>query len=147
VVESCIVRINSGADEFDDSYYVDLDELAEGSAAGIIQGPNDEAFVMVYAGDPITTENVNAVPKGSYWEFYSVTLGDEENTFAKVDGIDLQSGYGMGFTLEVDGTDVPYVISVKDDFSEGAYWNASDASELELGLTVPGWPGSALKLR
>jgi hypothetical protein len=146
-VESCIVRINSGADEFDDGYYVDLDELAEASAAGVIQGPNDEAFVMVYAGDPITAENVNAVPKGSYWELHSVTLGDEEDTFTKVDGIGLQSGYGMGFTLEVDGTGVPYVISVKDDFSEGAYWNASDASELELGLTVPGWPGSALKLR
>lgn len=145
--ESCIIRILSGADDFDGSYYVNLDELAGRSAGGIMQGPGDEAFVLVHAGEPLTLDTFADAQKRTEWEVYRITLGDEAATFSKVDGIGLQSGYGLAFSTVVEGEQVPFVVSVKDDFSAGAYWNATNSDTLEQWLSLPGWPGSALKLR
>ena len=92
-------------------------------------------------------DNFDDAQTRTSWRVHSLTLGNEAATFAEVDGIGLQSGYGLGFSTIVGGADVPFVISVKDDFSAGAYWKASDSSSFEMGLALPGWPGNALRLR
>jgi hypothetical protein len=47
----------------------------------------------------------------------------------------------------VDGENTPFIITVNGDFSEGAYYNASDANAFEKALTVPGSPGPAIRIR
>lgn len=145
---SCIIRILAGDTDFDPNYYVDLSELAEGHAGGIVQGPGDEAFVLVYAGPELTLDNYAAAQRESHWEYYAITLGSERDTFRKVENVSATAGYGLAFTLELEpGKPTPYVIAVDGAFGEGTYYDVSDADHFEAGLTLPGFPGNALVLR
>lgn len=147
VAESCIIRFNAGAEEFDQDYYVALDELAGGHAGGIMKGAGDEAFVLKYAGPEYNLDNYAKAHTGANWEIHRLTLGDEAATFEEVPDVELQSGYGLAFTTLVDGESVPYVIAVKGDFSEGAYFDVSEPGRFERALTIPGFPGKAILVR
>jgi hypothetical protein len=147
VAESCIIRFKAGANDFDLDYYVGLDELAGGHAGGIMRGAGDQAFVLKYAGPAFTLDNYARAHTLGQWEVHSLTLGDEAATFGQVAEVGLQSGYGLAFTTEVDGKDVPYVIAVEGDFSEGAYYDVSTPGKFERALTVPGFPAKAILVR
>jgi hypothetical protein len=147
VAESCIIRVKSGASEFDADYYVGLDALVGGHAGGIMQGAGDEAFILKYQGPAFTLDNYAKAPVAASWEIQRLTLGDEEATVAPVEGVPLQSGYGLAFTTRVDDKAVPYVITVQGDFTEGVYYDVSRPGGFEKGLTVPGFPGKAILVR
>ena len=147
VAESCIIRFNAGANDFDPDYYVGLDALANGHAGGIMQGAGDEAFVLKYAGPEYTLDNYARAHTKGQWEIHRVTLGNEAETFTKVENVELQSGYGLAFSTVVAGKTVPYVIAVEGDFSEGAYYDVSEPGKFERALTVPGFPGKAILVR
>jgi hypothetical protein len=147
VAESCIIRFKAGADDFDSDYYVGLDELAGGHAGGIMRGAGDQAFVLKYAGPAFTIDNYARAHTLGQWEVHSLTLGNEAATFEKVADVGLQSGYGLAFTTEIDGKDVPFVIAVEGDFSEGAYYDVSTPGKFERALTVPGFPAKAILVR
>lgn len=147
VAESCIIRFKAGADDFDPDYYVALDELTGGNAGGIMQGAGDQAFILKYGGPELTLDNYARAPRGPNWEIHSLTLGEEEATLEKVPGVELQSGYGLAFTTQVNGEDIPYVIAVEGDFSQGAYYDVSTPGRLEKALTVPGFPGKAIRVK
>jgi hypothetical protein len=147
VAESCIIRINSGESEFDQDYYVGLDDLVAGSAGGLMQGAGDEAFILKHAGPALTIDNAGSAAKRSEWEIHRLTLGDEQETLEKVPGVELQSAYGLAFTTRVAGKNTPYVITVKGDFSEGAYFDVSQPGEFTQALTVPGFPAKAILVK
>lgn len=147
VAESCIIRFNAGADDFDPDYYVGLDALANGHAGGIMQGAGDEAFVLKYAGPEYTLDNYGKAHTKGQWEIHRITLGDEAETFEKVPDVELQSGYGLAFSTVVAGKTFPYVIAVEGDFSEGAYYDVSEPGKFERALTIPGFPGKAILVR
>lgn len=145
--ESCIIRINSGENEFDQSYYVDVDALAGGPAGGIMQGGGDEAFILKYAGPKLGVDNAGSAAKRSEWEIHRLTLGKEEATLEKVPGLELQSAYALAFSTRVAGKDAPHVITVNGDFSEGSYFDVSRPGEFRQALSVPGFPGKAILVK
>jgi hypothetical protein len=147
VAESCIIRINSGQNEFDQDYYVSLDDLVGGSAGGIMQGAGDEAFILKHAGPALTIDNAGSAAKRSEWEIHRLTLGSEEATLEQVPDIELQSAYALAFTTRVAGKNTPYVITVKGDFSEGTYFDVSQPGEFRQALAVPGFPGKAILVK
>lgn len=83
--DSCIVRILRGERSFDQEYYVNLDELLDGIGTTLLDGPGDRAYVMKYAGDPISVDNWDEVVSGATWELWAITLGNEANELTRVD--------------------------------------------------------------
>lgn len=145
---ACILRIRNGAKAFDPDYFVDMTELAGGPAAVLMQGPGDTAYILVYAGDPLTEENYFRAHRSDVWELHAITLGDAApQGTTKVEGLPLQSGYGSAFLADIGGEQVPYVISVDGAFEDGAYFDASNPSSFTRALDVPGFPGRAIRLR
>jgi hypothetical protein len=144
---SCLIRIQSGADEFDPDYYVDLNEMSGGFSAGIMQGPGDQAYILTYDGPALTASDYFRAPRAEAWAIHSITLGDEADTYVRVPNMPLVSGYAFGFATVVDGEKTPFVITGKGDFSEGTYYDASDASGFEEALTLPGTAGPAIRVR
>lgn len=145
--KSCILRINKGESEFDPDYFVDLSELSDGFAGGMMQGADGQAFVLKWEGGELDEENYGTATRAEEWEVYSLTLGDEEATFAKVPNIGKVAGYGEGFTVNIRGEEIPILVAVKGDFSEGSYWDISNPGNPEKALTISGWPGKAVKIR
>jgi hypothetical protein len=144
---SCLLRVKSGANEFDPDYYVDLNETSGGFTGGLMQGRGDTAYVLTYAGPALTTTNYFRAPRADAWAIHSITLGNEAESYAAVPNMPLISGYGFAFSTRVAGEQTPFVITVKGDFSEGSYYDSSDPLGFERSLTLPGSPGAALRIR
>lgn len=83
--DSCMLRINRGERDFDASYYVDMDALLGGVGTTLLQGPGDQAYIMKYAGAPLSEAEWDDVRYGAEWELYAITLGNEGNSLSKVD--------------------------------------------------------------
>lgn len=145
--ESCLLRIQAGADEFDADYYVDLNELSDGYTGGIMQGSGDNAYVLTYAGETPTLDNYVRLARGGNWEIHSIVLGNEQATYERVPELELFSGYGLAFRTRVDGEDVPFIIAVEGDLSAGAYYDVSDPTDFKAALKFQGFPGHAVRVR
>jgi hypothetical protein len=144
---SCLLRVKSGANEFDPDFYVDLNQTSGGFTGGIMQGPGDTAYVLTYAGPALTTSNYFRATRADAWAIHSIELGAESETYAAVPDMPLISGYGFAFATRVAGEPTPFVITVNGDFSEGSYYDSSDPLGFEKALTLPGSPGAAIRIR
>lgn len=144
---SCIIRVRSGDDAFDPDYYVDLDAMSGGFTGGIMQGPGDEAYVLTYDGPALTTSNYFRATRSDAWAIHRISLGNEAESYERVPDMPLVSGYGLAFATEVGGARIPFIIGVNGDLSEGAYYDASDSGHFEKALTLPGFPGPAIRIR
>lgn len=147
VAESCVIRINAGAEEFDEDYYVDLSSLVDGQAGGIMQGAEDEAFILRYVGAPLTLDNYATAHRRADWEVTRLTLGDEEETLEPVEGLEPQSAYGLAFTTRVQGRSTPFIITVAGDLAAGSYHDVSVPGESTEALALPGFPGKAILVK
>lgn len=146
--ESCVLRIEKGASEFDEDYYVDLTEVSGGGVVGgLLQGPGDTAYVYSYSGAPITAENFRGALRGEDWELHAIELGDTETSFTKVEGLGKYAPYGDSFTTAFDGAATPFVTMVDANFSSGQYFDMSEGTSAVGALTFPGFPGHATALR
>jgi hypothetical protein len=147
VAETCIIRINSGAAEFDEDYYVGMDALVDGQAGGIMQGAGDEAFILQYVGAPLTLDNYASARRRADWAVTRLTLGDESATLTKVEGLEPQSAYGLAFTTTVAGRSTPFIITVAGDLAAGQYHDVSVPGERSEALSLPGFPGKAILVK
>jgi hypothetical protein len=146
--DSCILRINKGAAEFDEDYYVDLTEISGGGiVGGLLQGPGDTAYVYAYAGPTITPENFRGALRGEEWELHAIELGDEETSFTKVKGLGKYAPYGDSFTTTFEGAATPFVTMVDANFASGRYFDMSKGTTAVGALGFPGFPGHATALR
>lgn len=144
---SCILRINTGENQFDPNYFVDLGQLSGGVAGGLLQGIDDHAYLFHYSGGPITSDGLTPTLRGDDWSLYSLKLGDEANTYARVQGLgDSFTAYGTSFTTVVNGIRTPYVVAVEADFSGGQYYDVSSPLSAVQGLSFPGFPGEAIAI-
>lgn len=144
---SCIIRIKAGESEFDPEYYVDLADVAGAPTGGIMQGAGDEAFVLKYAGEPLTLDNSARAHTRADWEVNRLTLGDEAASIEPVDGIALQSAYGLAFSTPVSGKTTPFIITVAGDLAAGQYHDVSVEGERTGALELPGFPGAAILVK
>ncbi|RYZ03051.1 MAG: hypothetical protein EOO73_29475 [Myxococcales bacterium] len=144
---SCIIRIKASESEFDADYYVDLSEVTGAPAGGLMQGPGNEAFVLKYAGEALTLDNSAKAHTRAAWEVNRLTLGEEEATVEAVEGIELQSAYGLAFSASVGGEDKPFIITVSGDLAAGQYHDVSVPGERTGALELPGFPGAAILVK
>lgn len=142
----CLLRIRRGESRFDPDYFVNLSELSGGVVGGLLQGADDHAYVFRYAGEPITADNWQASLRGDDWKVYSLQLGNEEDTFGPVDGLESFTAYGDSFSTVVNGARKPFLIAVEADFSSGNYYDVSRRSEVVAALSFPGFPGRAYRV-
>jgi len=151
--EPCMVRLESGATDFDDSYYVDLTTLTGRPAGALVPGAGDTAYTLVYQEDapPITPDNYNDAFGAPFWEYYSFTLGDEENTIAKVPDVPAGAPYAVGFEVDV-GTataplPTPFATSVSADFSSTVVYDITDPTVWTPEISAPGFVYSIKRIR
>jgi hypothetical protein len=143
----CLLRIKQGESQFDPEYFVNLSELSGGVVGGLLQGTSDRAYVFQYAGEPITQENWQPSLRGNQWAIYSLSLGDEANTYAPVRGMDSITAYGDSFNTLVNGERTPFLIAVDADFSAGRYYDVSNIDSVVEALSFPGFPGPAISVQ
>jgi hypothetical protein len=140
----CLLRINKGQSVFDQSYFVDLTQVASGGVVGgLLQGSENTAYVFQYTGPGITKENERPTLRGEAWALFSLKLGDERNSYAKVEATGAVTPYGSSFSTIVNGRVTPYVVGVKADFSAGRYFDVSDPRNVKQALMFPSYPGHA----
>lgn len=139
----CLLRINKGQSEFDKNYFVNMQQVSGGVTGGLLQGIDDNAYVFHYAGSGITADNERATLRGEVWTLASFKLGDERNTYKKVEGFGSVTAYGDSFSTNVNGKVTPFVVGVKADFSEGRYYDVSDPNNVKPALPFPSYPGHA----
>ncbi len=142
----CLIRMNAGENTFDQSYFVDLTDVAGGGVVGgLLEGPDDQAYVFEYKGTgKITAETWRTVMRGDEWAVHSIKLGDEAATYAAVPGQDGSTAYGSSFTTFVDGQSTPFLVTVDADFSAGNYFELSGPTTATKKLSFPGFPGHAI---
>ncbi len=148
--EPCIVRMLSGSDGFDPDYLVDLEELTGAPSGALIQGPGDTAFVLRYNEEifPLTMESALRGTVLPAWEYYRVEMGNEAATLEPVVGVDPGAAFGLSFIAEVGVPPEPrpFVVSVAGDLASGRFLDAS-GTEFVAGITLPGFPGAAFRVR
>ncbi|MEM7160219.1 MAG: hypothetical protein AAF799_45695 [Myxococcota bacterium] len=143
---SCMLRINSGEDQFDPEYFVDLSTLSGTVAGGLHPGVGNQAYIMHYTGDVagITLDNERDTLRSAEWALYSVELGNEAATYAPVQVDSLFTAYADSFKTVVDGRETSYLVGVSADFGSGQYFDISDSNAVTEALTFPGFPGHAV---
>lgn len=145
--EACMLRIKQGESSFDQDYYVGLAELSGGGVVGGLHRGNDNVgYLLQYAGDvaALNADNLRDALRGEAWELYSVELGNEDATYARVDIDEMFTAYADSFTTIVDGVETSFVIGVAGDFGSGTYFDVSDPTSVLEGLSINGLPGEAI---
>lgn len=143
----CLVRINVGEAEFDDEYYVNLEEASGGEVVGgFMQGEDNHAYVYQYTGDiaDLTAENFDPLFRGNNWALARIELGNEAESYTLVDNYDPSTAYGTSFGVTVGGQPVRFVISANEAFASGKYYDMTDPTDAAEALSFPGFPGAAL---
>ena len=148
----CMVRMKSGADGFDNEYYVNLLDMTEDNrpAGAMAQGVNGLAYTLVYnqTADTITPDNQGQLYRDEGWEYHSFELGNEAATFTKVPNVPGGVPYGISGTFNLQGTgDISYVTTVSADFSTSSVYNTTDPSAWQPINTVPGFIFSLFRLQ
>lgn len=98
----CVIRVNTGANEFDDTYFMDMTNLGEGAfPMGAVTGTGDIGYNLILSDEGkavIATAaatgdlaKIGAAAKtvriSPYWEFYSFDLTNQNATATKVQGV------------------------------------------------------------
>lgn len=93
----CMIRVLAGANEFDDSYFMNMQNLTNNGrmAMGAVTGNGDFGYnlIMSDAGQALITDGTLAkhlrIP---VWEFHSFDLTDSNATATKVKGVESSEG-------------------------------------------------------
>ncbi|NTS77170.1 hypothetical protein HR060_09870 [Catenovulum sp. SM1970] len=148
----CIIRMESGANGWDDSYYLDLTQLTDNNrpAYGLIAADGNKAYTLIYSDDaePITLANYEATAWTNNWEFNSFELDNALATATKVEGTQptnhrIKTG---SFKNEADGT-TPWVHRISADWSESTLYNATNTESWNVLTTIPGDAETVSRLR
>lgn len=139
----CMIRMESGADGWDDSYYVNMTDLTDNDrpAYGVTTGDGYKAYTLVYSddADPITAENVNDTAWKSVWEFSSF---DVEAPFAGVTKVEnaLPTGHRINYGAFLNSDDelTSWVDTVNSEYTESTIYNTTDSESWEVLIVVPG---------
>jgi hypothetical protein len=147
---ACLLRMKKGESTFDPDYYVNLEEVSGGVAGGLLQGAKGYAFVMKHGEEaPITVNaprDVSIIAGSTQWYLHSFKLGDEKNTFAKVEGLPKSPGYVGAFTTTVGANEVPFISLAGDQLGSGMYYDVSEPLAPKKALAFPSTPGAAIPL-
>jgi hypothetical protein len=144
--DSCIVRIKKGEKQFDGDYYVDMGEVLGGLGATLIDGPGDTAFIEKYEGPELTADNFTEARLGAHWDVYSITLGDEAKTAAKVELPERTIAYGNGFVTRCGGRETGFLVMADAEFAAGQLFQVIDSTKVEGALKYTGSIGEVTRI-
>lgn len=128
------------------AYYVDMAEVLGGMSATLIDGPGDTAFIEKYEGPELTADNFTEARLGAHWDVYSITLGDEAKTAAKVELPARTLAYGNGFVTRCAGRETGFLVMADAEFAKGQLFQVIDATSVEGALKYTGSIGEVTRL-
>ncbi|MEO0593284.1 MAG: hypothetical protein AAFZ38_06865 [Myxococcota bacterium] len=145
----CMVRIQSGSTEFDDSFFLDLNGILDRPIAGVIPGAEDgRVFATVFPedGPQFTPDNSFELRTTPFWEFYDFELGgDAAGTIRPVEGTPPTTDQVFASIVPVDdASGVPvdtlflHVLPT-DGFSGADLYNTADPDNWVRQARVPGF--------
>lgn len=148
----CMIRMISGADGWDNDYYVNMTDLTNNNrpAYGVTTGDGYKAYTLVYSDEatPITAENVNDTAWQPVWEFNSFDVGSEASGVTKIEGA-LPTGKSINYGVFLNDDDelTSWVDTVNADYTESTIYNTTDSENWEVLITVPGDLETISKIR
>lgn len=149
VSQPCLLRILAGENDFDSTFYVELNPLTGDQPTGaLLQGDGNTSYLLAYDETevPITMMNMDQLTRLPAWRYYQVDLSGDVSSATEVAGVPAGAGYGLGFVLQDAANTVPFVISVAGDLSAGTFFDLSGGT-FDEAITAPGFPGVAFRVR
>jgi hypothetical protein len=146
----CLLRILNGENDFDPTFFVELNELTGGRPTGaLLRGPADTAYVLAYDEEevPITAQNQSLMTVVPAWRYWTLNLNGTFETAEEVTSIPHGAGYGIGFVVDRTDGPVPYIVSIAGDLSSGTLYDIGSPEGFVEGLTAPGFLNQALRIR
>ena len=138
----CMIRMKSGAEGWDDSYYVNMTDLIDHDRPvyGVTTGDGYKGYTLVYSDEatPLTADNAKGASKASVWEFHSFDL---EAPFAGITKIEnalpTNSKLNSGVFLNDDKV-TSWIDTVSSDYTESTIYDTTDSENWKVLLVVPG---------
>lgn len=138
----CMIRMKSGADGWDDSYYVNMTDLTDNQRPvyGVTTGDGYKGYTLVYSdeADPITTDNARSAARQSVWEFSSFDL---EAPFAGVTKVEnalpTNNRLNSGVFLNDDKV-TSWIDTVSTDYTMSTIYDTTDSENWQVLIVVPG---------
>lgn len=148
----CIIRMESGANGWDDGYYVNMTDLTDNDrpAYGVTTGDGYKAYTLVYSADapPITADNVNDTAWQSVWEFSSFDVGSEFAGVTKIEGaLPTKHRIKYGAFQNDDDELTSWVHTINTDYTETTIYNTTDSENWEVLFVAPGDVETIAKIR
>ncbi|MEM9072714.1 MAG: hypothetical protein AAGE52_29685 [Myxococcota bacterium] len=146
----CILRIASGATEFDEEF-VDLFALTGGRpAGGLSQGAGDTAFLVVREEDApeLTPENVREANLEEDWSYHAIDLTDPTSV-QRVPGIPSGAGYSVAWSVRESAAvePTPFLVRIDQGFGSSTVYDVSDPLAPVVRLRAPGAAVATFRLR
>lgn len=139
----CIIRMEAGADGWDENYYVDMTSFSENGrpAYGIMTGTGNTAYTLIYSNEAeaITPDNAAGAMRSAVWEFHSVELGNEVGSVTKIEGTE-PTTHRLQYSsfTDPDGVVTPWVNRLNTDFTASTVYDTSGEETWEVLTIVPG---------
>jgi len=139
----CMIRMESGAEGWDDGYYVNMTDLTDNDrpAYGVTTGDGYKAYTLVYSDEatPITADNVNDTAWQPVWEFSSF---DVEAPFAGVTKVEnaLPTGHRINYGIFLNDNDdvTSWVDTINSDYTVSTIYDTTDSENWKVLIVVPG---------
>jgi hypothetical protein len=138
----CMIRMKSGAEGWDDGYYVNMTDLTDNDrpAYGVTTGDGYKGYTLVYSDEatPLTAENARGAAKQSVWEFSSFDL---EAPFAGVTKVEnaLPTNNRLNYGVFLNDDKVTsWVDTVSSDYTVSTIYDTTDSESWKVLIVVPG---------
>jgi hypothetical protein len=140
----CAIRINAGANEWDDTYLLHLQNLTNDNrlAMTAMTGPGDTAYTLVLSSTAqaqLTSETHFKSLIQNIWEFHSFDLTDDSAVATKIDYEPMTvSRVQYGSFAHDELGDISWMFRVSDDFGMSTIINSTNPANWSDITTVPG---------
>ena len=150
----CVIRILAGANEFDDSYLMNMQNLTNNNrmAMGAVTGNGDIGYSLIMSDvgqSMVKDETLAKHLRIPVWEFYSFDLTDSNATATKVEGITSTAGAegisGGTISRILNGSfthhelgDITWMAQIDVEETSSIYNSTNPATWSLISNTVPG---------
>ena len=146
----CLLRILAGTNEFDPTFFVELNSLTGGQPTGsILAGTDNTAYVLAYDEEqaPITPANEGRLTLIPAWRYWALSFDGDFSSASVVTAVPPGPVFAVGFTVNRPSGPTPYIVGIRDDLASGTLFDISRPDGFVEAITVPGFPVLALRIR
>ena len=150
----CLVRLRSGANEFDPDYFVDLTTLVGRPTASVAPATGGRAYVTISPRgiDEFTPENFADLRGAADWEVHIFEPGNEGSAVSRATNAPTTADQIFSGLVDIDDDDgrpiaTPLVNISTEDFSQTTIYDVSDVDNWIPGIVVPGYTYNIVRIR